>query len=481
MLLAGRAYPRKYNIVLHLAVASRPLYFTAQFFIRLHPDIAQCTAAHALNMEMRFQCVIKAVRPFRHADVPQYAIFGKAAQIAINRRFAHGWVIFHNAGVNLNKLEISLITRDGEKKTAILDKYNNEDVTWDSVNSAYNNDLDLDGDPTDETHAIGTIGSASAGELAAELVGHLVTYRESGSTVSLMPVGAVDVGSVEFRQFAGYDDMYTIGEASFDITHDDVVTTVWDEDSASYGTSKDRSVADDAIVFVYKSTGGDAKVISGKDLKNLTTAPDMINGAYAVGGTVNGVEYIQALAVNMASLPTVKGNNYAYVLNASETADQDDYREFNLWTENGLLTAYEESSDEYYYGGGEIVTYDVVSTGDRTIIKNVTDISATGGLDHATMTSWITSDGFYGSNNTLIAINGREYELSSDCVIVNVNTDDNAGIEGDAKAAAREAKKTGGIYSPADKNIVYVLDNDNKIVFMLIDGKNNAIKNLGDY
>ena len=366
----------------------------------------------------------------------------------------------YGAGVNKNDIQLSLITRDGDKKTAILDKYNNEDVTFDG--SKWDIDLSLDGD-NDENKTDTDIKNA--------LVGRLMTYRESGSEVSLMPVGAT---GASFRQFAGYDDMFQITETTFDTTNDDIDVKIWDEDTDNYVDQKERNVADDAVVFVYKTGGGDAKVISGKDLKNLSGTINMESNAYAVGGTVNGVEYIQALAVNMATLPTVKGNNYAYVLNASETADENDYRYFELWTEDGLLQAYEESSDEYYYGGGEIITYDIVSTGDRTVIKNVTEVSKAG--DDLTMLGHITSDEIYDNNK--VAINGREYELANDCVVVNVNTADNVGIEGDARAAVREAKMSGGSYID---NVVYVLDNDNKIVFMLIDGKNNEIKNVSEY
>ena len=382
----------------------------------------------------------------------------------------------YNAGVNKNKIEISFLTRDGDKKSAILDKYNNKSVSFDGTN--YDIDLSLDGEV--ET-------SVTAAQIKSALIGKLVTYRESGSTVSLMPVAAENVtrvsdsATINFRQFAGYDNVYKIGEAMFDTTNDDLNTTVWDEDNDVYNQSKNRNIADDAIVFVYTTTAGaeDAKVISGKDLKSLTGTINLINGSYAVGGTSNGVEYIQALAVEMNSLPTVTGKNYAYVLNASETADENDYRYFELWTEKGLLTAYEESSDYYTYDGGEIVTYDLVSTGDRNIIKNVDQVASAGGLN-TTLVGHITSDGFYGGSDNYIAINGTEYELANDCIVVNINTDTKAGIEGDAKAAAREHRMMADGVTPVE-NVVFVLGTDKKVVFMLIDGQNNEIKNKADY
>ena len=233
-------------------------------------------------------------------------------------------------------------------------------------------------------------------------------------------------------------------------------------------------IASNAVVFVWDTTG-DGKVLTGSELdKANVTATGVSNRV--VGGSENGVNYVQGCAIKVADVDDVKatGSNYAYVLNASETIDGDDYRYFELWTEDGLLEAYEESSDEYTYGGGEIVTYEISSSGERTIIKNVERVAlATGDGKNATQVNYITSDGFYGSNNNKIAIQNGEYELASDCIVINVNTDTKSGIEGDAKAAAREAmKNAAGAYI---NNVVYVLDGDGDIIFLMVDGKNNKI------
>ena len=385
----------------------------------------------------------------------------------------------YNTGVNKMKIEVALITRDGDKITAILDKYNNKSVSYNGAN--YDIDKDLDNELETETLA----------NIDTLLKGKLVTYRQNGSTVSLMPVTAANPFNsnsdvVNFRQFAGYDNLYQIDETSYDKTNDDLKAYIWDEDNGANGNfvdTKERNIADDAIVFVYntKSDAEDATVLSGKDLKELSVSTlDVIDGSYAVGGTSNGVEYVQAMVVNVGAntLPTATGKNYAYVLNASETSDENDYRYIELWTPNGLVTAYEQSSDYYTYDGGEIVTYDVVSTGERTIIKNVEEVTAGLG-QNLTMVGHITSEGFYGGSENYIAINGTEYELANDCIIVNVNTDKKSGIEGDAKAAAREARKDNlGVYID---NVVFVLGTDKKVAFILIDGQNNEIKNKADY
>ena len=402
----------------------------------------------------------------------------------------------YNAGVNENKIEIGLINRDGDKLVAVLDKYNNVAVTFDQFDgSDYKYKVDLDKSGKVDT------ATAKLDDIEAALRGTLVTYRQNGSTVSLMPVAAENV-AIEgtapvqynnFRQFAGYDNMYKFDDTQY-APNDVLKAEIWDETrdpdgdgtpNPAYVSSSARNISDDAIVFVHTTKSGaeDATVLSGKDLKALQkkgTTFFVKDDTYAVGGTSNGVEYIQAMVVNVGAnaLPTATGKNYAYVLNASETSDENDYRYIELWTPNGLVTAYEESSDYYEFDGGEIITYDVVSTGERTIIKNVDEVAVSGGLN-TTWVGHITSDGFYGGSENYIAVNGNEYELANDCIIVNVNTDKKSGIEGDAKAAAREARKDAN-GNPID-NIVFVAGTDNKIAFILIDGQNNEIKNKADY
>ena len=379
----------------------------------------------------------------------------------------------YGAGVNQDKVEISLITRDGDKITAILDKYNNVSVKA-YGSDKYDFDLNLNGKIEDDEK------TKTSTDIENALVGHLVTYRESGSNVSLMPVGATNIGSVKFRQFAGYDDAYVINETSYRNSDDNLEAGIWSEKDSNYiNKTTKRNISDDAVVFVTTTTGvADAMVISGKDLKSLPDSIAVKKNTYAVGGTSNGVEYIQAMAVQMTSLPTVTGKNYGYVLSAAETADENDYRYFELWTEKGLLEAYEESSDYYEYEAGAIVTYDLVSTGDRNIIKNVEAVKVANGAT-TTMVGHITSDGFYGGSDNYIAINGYEYELANDCIVVNINTDTKAGIEGDAKAAAREHRNDE--HSNPIDNIVYVFGTDKKVVFILVDGQNNEIKNKADY
>ena len=372
----------------------------------------------------------------------------------------------YTLGTRSGDLEVALITRDGSKITATLDEYNGTEVKAIYSGSTFSG-WDINDDGTAEWNSLGAAQTA--------LKNVLMTYRESGSEVSLMAASRT--------QKAGYDDVYQVnGTSAFSTSSDMLNAKMYDDELNTWTSSADRNIADDAIVFVYDSdasTAGayDAKVISGKDLKNLTGTIATVNNACALGGSSNGVDYVQAMVVGMDALPTVKGNNYAYVISAAETVSGDDYRWFELWTENGFLEAYEVSSDEYEYDGGEIVTYDLVSTGERTIITNVTRVDETNDA-YTTHVGSIVSDGFYGSNKSMIGIKAANgvsyaYELASDCVVLNVDTENGSGIEGDAKAGAREAYEDNGALV---KNVVYIYDNDDKLIFVLVDGENGKLK-----
>ena len=364
----------------------------------------------------------------------------------------------YTVGVRRNELEVALINRDGDKIVTTLDKFNNESVSYNGTDY----EIDLNHDGTAEPVAF-----RGAGNIEDTLEGMLVTYRESGDEVSLMPVYYT---SNTDNQKAGYDDVYTA--TNYVAAGNDITVSTLNGQSVN----RNVNIADSAVVFIFD--GSDADVLTGKELDNAGVTASGVSNV-AVGGEENGADYIQAVGVEVADVDSVTatGSNYAYVISAAETVDGDDYRWFELWTEDGLLEAYEQSSDEYTYDGGEIVTYDLVSTGDRNIIDNVERVATTDAPNGATLIGAITSSGFYGNNDNYIAIDRGEYELASDCVVLNVNTDDKSGIDGDAKSGARAARKDTS--TPVDTdyipNIVYVLNADKEIEFILIDGRNNEI------
>ena len=334
----------------------------------------------------------------------------------------------YDAGLNKDDLEIAMVTREGDKITGVLDEYNNDEVTGDETNGWL-----IDGT---------RYGATGQGTLAAALTDHLVTYRQNGNEIDLMPVS--------LTQKAGYDEVYNNMSEYQDGKLDGV------------------SVADDAVVFVTDDSG-DAKILTGKGAKSAFGTNVQNADNVAAGGEVNGANYVQALVITVADVDDVQatGSNYAYVISAAETRNSDFAREFVLWTEDGLLTAFEEVDSMYEYEGGEIITYDITSTADgTTIIDNIERQTVQLGR--------VNSNGLVGSDSIAIDTtpfdgnnSGTSFDLDSDCEIINVDTEKDEGIEGDATSAIR--------YGQTGKaNIAYITVGDD-IVFILVDGANEEI------
>lgn len=379
----------------------------------------------------------------------------------------------YDVGFDTNKIQIKLQTRDGGSKTAILDKYNNNGITAAdpdgnpaTINTfdSYLVNIDVTGD--------GAVNSSDTiAALRTFLQGKLLAYRESGSNVSLMPISDT--------QKAGYKYKFTTNGSAASYDSDGKVAVTYKDDNG-FIKPGNFEIADDAVVFLWNdksdASSHNAKTMTGKAAKAaLKTAikndPTVVQSISvdATGELVNGVYYVQAITIEVEDVDrlTSVGSNYAYVLSAAETVDTNDYREFRLWTPSGEVVAYEKTDEFYEFKGGEIVSYDVVSTSDgRTVIDNVKEIEIVNGTKGSAELGTVTSTGLVGDNQ--VAINNSMYDLANGCIVVNVNTADMKGIEGDAKSAIR--------YGQSGKsNIMYVRNGNDEIVFILVDSANEEI------
>ena len=334
----------------------------------------------------------------------------------------------YNVGARENRLEVSIITRDGSKIVGLLDEYNNADVTYAANQWTVGGTArDLDNTKT-------------------FLTGKLMTYRQTGDEIDLMPVS--------LNQKAGYDTVYQN------------VNQYVDGEVTRTGAGNVK-VADDAVVFVVDTD--DAKILTGKGAKSAFGANAQNADAVATGGEVNGANYVQALAITVADIDDVEvtGANYAYVMSAAETRKDDFAREFRLWTVNGELLAYEKTDSFYEYEGGEIITYDITSTEDgTTVIDNIKLENVQ--LGRVNSNGLVDSDSISIDTTPFNADNsGTPMDLDSDCEIINVNTDKDEGIEGDAASAIRYGM-------PGTANIAYIQIGSD-IVFILVDGANEEL------
>ena len=329
--------------------------------------------------------------------------------------------------LDADKVMADIIKRDGSTATVEVSKVNNADVN-------------------------GTLATVT------DIAGKIVTYR------------VVD-GKYEFRTLDDDDNTAGFEHA---LTNDDGGAYA----GAPVSKYDGIEIADDAIVFViheggagsgYADADNSADVLTGSELKKArgaTFEEVYANNDMYLTNTKNGFNYVYGMVVGIDTDTLITtGSNYGYLLaDAAETAvDGKNYRVFNMWTEAGEITAYEETGDEFEYESGTVITYEVTSVKDGiTYIKSVD-------VPDLTIGQVTAKDG----NN--VGLDGTKYELVNDSVVLNVDTDAGTGISGgdEARGQIAEADLDAGVL-----NVLYDVDANDEIIFMLIDTVNNEILNF---
>ena len=329
--------------------------------------------------------------------------------------------------LDADKVMAEIIKRDGSTATVEVSKVDNADVN-------------------------GTLATVTA------IAGKIVTYR------------VVD-GKYEFR---------TLDDANNTAGFEHALTN--DAGGAYAGAPASKydgiEIADDAIVFViheggaasgYADADNSADVLTGSELKKargVTFEEVYATQDMYLTNTKNGFNYVYGMVVGIDTDTLITtGSNYGYLLAdaAETTVDGKNYRVFNMWTEAGEITAYEETGYEFEYESGTVITYEVTSVKDGiTYIKSVD-------VPDLTIGQVTAKDG----NN--VGLDGTKYELVNDSVVLNVDTDAGTGISGgdEARGQIAEADLDAGVL-----NVLYDVDANDEIIFMLIDTVNNEILNF---
>ena len=320
-------------------------------------------------------------------------------------------------GLDSGNIMASVITRSGDKMNVTVDKLDNVDVT-------------------------------SEAQLY-DVLGQAVTYR-------------VVNGDYEFRTLS---DDNTAGYSDYDVSSN---AYRYDSDASEYNNV---DIHDRAVAFVYDNNGtpgdyddNDADVLTGAELKRASATFSLVGAEdpYLTAKDA-GFNYVfcMSVAADLDDLTTV-GGNFGYLLSDAweTTVDGTYYRVFNLWTENGQKTAYEETGDTYKYPSGTVIRYELLSTdGDNIYIRSVEDADPIQGKVEA-------------RDGNFVGIDGNKLELVNDSVVMNVDTVKKEGISyGDeARADIPLADTT----AAGKVNALYLEAND-EIVFLLIDTANIEI------
>lgn len=317
----------------------------------------------------------------------------------------------YSVGVDTGKVQVSMITRDGETMNVFVDK----DYGWNG----------------------GAVANASA-----ITKNSIVTYRVVDGEYRFAEIGAGNL--------AGFDQAGTAGAVY---------------DGSDKFDSKD--ISDNAVVFVYDAdtATNTPKVMSGKTfMDNAGTSNDYY--ANYLYNDNNGFDEVMVMAVGYNTIPTVVGSTYGVLTaDAYETElDKDGYRYFNMYISGmGDVVAREKNGDTYTYTAGTVMKYELVSTeSDGTItIKNVASV--------APITGMVTSDGVF--DTKYIGLDNVKYELDADTVYIDMDTQDNKGV---AYGDEAKAKLTKADTANNTANARYVVAGG-KVKFILIDSERNEI------
>ncbi len=282
------------------------------------------------------------------------------------------------------------------------------------------------------------------------------------------------------------------GEAVTGLRFNDVASTIGDgattpkfynaDNKTVYVDGSSYVVAEDAAIFVYAADKASNYVYNINDLKTINVA-DVTSGTYTdIEYVLNDDDEIVALYVETNSKPGAATTNeqYGYVVDDVQASKVDgtEYREFSVWTGTETVTVkVETSSTPSGVQKGAFVKFIPGTNG-------VTDVND---LDVLTAGN-IAAVSAYDANRSILTlykdpsdtVNGgtNTYKVSSDVVIIGVNTKDKKLVEGVSTVTKAFVNASITATKPADANIIYVLNSDKEVVAIFVD-TNNKVDNTG--
>lgn len=300
------------------------------------------------------------------------------------------------------------------------------------------------------------------------------------------------------------DDEYVLTPA--DTTNTESSTHGFDKAyaSASYAYAKDGKstiasnyIADDAVIFVQKGTEEDGysyKVITGAELKKSATASVTAGSvtAYTEENSSTGYETVVMAYVASTSGIDSGETKYGYVTSDVSIVKNDDDKsvgQFTMWTEDGsktVLTTNTAADNKITVSAVDLVKGAIIAyTEDGADVK-IESITVLSGTTAAAITAYNGSDeisyksGTSASENvdgktgdeTVIASSATttsKKEIDKDTVILYINVEDKAGVEGAAidlatKTAAGNYIANAYVAVSGDKVSVIVVDVANDIL-----------------
>ena len=228
-----------------------------------------------------------------------------------------------------------------------------------------------------------------------------------------------------------------------------------------------ESIADDAVIFV-KDSAGKFSTMAGSDFAKYSTTSvvDQNITAYANKDNSTGYNSIVLAYVELTGTVNSITSNYGYVTSAVSTTKNDDGETVSVFTFWDGATEHKDimTDEKVSLSKGDIFTYEENKDGSYTVSE----------VDNLLRTAIIAYNEKNGDirftdaslNSTGSNVNAG---ITDDTVIIGINSDDKAGVEGVVPTIAIETA-TSGVYQA---NAYYVMGVADEVKLLVVDTYGN--------
>ena len=247
----------------------------------------------------------------------------------------------------------------------------------------------------------------------------------------------------------------------------DLIVTGKYVNSSGKGKIGGESIADDAVIFV-KDSAGKFSTMAGSDFAKYSTTSvvDQNITAYANKDNSTGYNSIVLAYVELNAKVNSITSNYGYVTSAVSTTKNNDgetVSSFTFW--DGATEHKDIMTDEKVsLSKGDIFTYEENKDGSYT----VTEVD---NLLRTAIIAYNEKNGDIRFTDASLSDKGSNVnaEITKDTVIIGINSDDKAGVEGVVPTIAIETA-TSGVYQA---NAYYVMGVADEVKLLVVDTYGN--------
>ena len=247
----------------------------------------------------------------------------------------------------------------------------------------------------------------------------------------------------------------------------DLIVTGKYVNSSGKGKIGGESIADDAVIFV-KDSAGKFSTMAGSDFAKYSTTSvvDQNITAYANKDNSTGYNSIVLAYVELNAKVNSITSNYGYVTSAVSTTKNNDgetVSSFTFW--DGATEHKDIMTDEKVsLSKGDIFTYEENKDGSYT----VTEVD---NLLRTAIIAYNEKNGDIRFTDASLSDKGSNVnaEITKDTVIIGINSDDKAGVEGVVPTIAIETDMS-GVYQA---NAYYVMGAGDEVKLLVVDTYGN--------